>query len=351
MQERRFQICVFVITVMTAAIAQAQPSGSAGTPQSSPTQANRCQTQPWYCNVSIGNQQQATALYNEGNQFLRTLEFQDAAEKYRDALKLWDHPAIHYNLMLALIGQEKTIEAYESSIKALQYGVAPFKPEDYSNAVSQQKLLRLGIVELEITCNEPGALVSLDGKLLLTGPGKVRHLVAPGQHEIIAKKKRFFTTNKTLTLVPGKLTAIELVMLPESKATLTERHWATWKPLAVVGAGVGISLVGSALQWGASSANRSFRVKFNAECEAPGGCDGSMRSGEINRWEDRETLYRRLSYGAYVAGGITTMAGVALVYVNRAREVENPERNNLVRISLTPVLSPSVQGLAFQMEY
>lgn len=343
MQGQQFhRICVLIAVAMMAPTAYAQHGGK---------EADPCQAKPWYCGVSAEQQEKAKALHKEGNQLFADSLLARAAEKYRAALKHWDHPGIHYSLMQALMVLKKPLEAYESSIQALRYGAAPFEPEEYKLAMERQESLRGQIVELEISCEQSGAVVSLDGQTLFTGPGKVRHLTVPGQHEIIAKKKGFFTTNKTLALFAGK-TSIELAMLPESKATLPERHWAPWKPLAVVGAGVGVSLLGSALQWRASESNRAFREQFNQECEAPRGCDADrMPSSEVNRLEDRELLYRRLSYGMYIVGGITTMAGVALVYVNRTRQVRNPEQDNLVRISLMPVLSPSEQGVALTMEY
>src|ERR1700733_7519084 len=48
----------------------------------------------------------------------------------RDALKHWDHPAIHYNLALAQMELAQPIEAYDNLTTAIKYGDAPLQSKD-----------------------------------------------------------------------------------------------------------------------------------------------------------------------------------------------------------------------------
>jgi len=80
-----------VLMVTGTAAAQPAPPAPAG-------------PRPWAQGVSPENQKAALGLFNEGNALLRDSIFPKAAEKYREALTHWDHPAIHYNLAVALRG-------------------------------------------------------------------------------------------------------------------------------------------------------------------------------------------------------------------------------------------------------
>src|SRR5690348_3534769 len=58
---------------------------------------------PWVKGVSQERQAAAAVLFNEGNGYYEKAVFSKAAELYRRALEQWEHPAIHYNLALALM--------------------------------------------------------------------------------------------------------------------------------------------------------------------------------------------------------------------------------------------------------
>ena len=58
---------------------------------------------PWAAGVSDADQSAALALYKEGNAFFAQSQFKEALEKFVQALKIWDHPAIRYNAAVCLI--------------------------------------------------------------------------------------------------------------------------------------------------------------------------------------------------------------------------------------------------------
>ncbi|HEY0193630.1 MAG TPA: hypothetical protein VGC42_21080, partial [Kofleriaceae bacterium] len=70
-------------------------------------------TNPWVAGVTPSEQQAALAAFREGNQQLNDGLFVNAVNKYREALKHWNHPAIHYNLSLALLNLDQPIEVYD----------------------------------------------------------------------------------------------------------------------------------------------------------------------------------------------------------------------------------------------
>ena len=63
---------------------------------------------PWAKGVSPEAQKAADELFRQGNDLLRESLFVQAATKYREALRRWDHPGIHYNLALALLNLDQT---------------------------------------------------------------------------------------------------------------------------------------------------------------------------------------------------------------------------------------------------
>lgn len=327
-----------------------RPPTSEKTATPSPVNHRCDEKTPWYCGVSAEDRMRAMELYKQGNQRFDDGLFQPAVTSYRAALVYWNHPGIHYNLMLALIALEQPIEAYLSSIEALRYGTVPLEPDAHRRASDYQKLLRGRIAELTVACDEPGATVSLDGKIILKSTGKVHLYVLPGQHEIVARKPGYLATHHALTLAPNKPTSVHLRMLPTSEALVTTRRWSSWRPWAMVGAGAGVGLVGGVLEWRAVASNRVFQTLLSDNCP-PTGCSARDYSDEMKLIRQRSQWYLRLGHGASVAGGVAMLGGLVLVYLNRPQDIENPERANLVRVSLMPFVTPSTGGLAVSLTF
>ena len=233
---------VAAATMMAAATARAQSEPRQEAPELARTEApapmpRPCgDERPWYCGVTEENKQRAMEVYEQGNQFFDDSLFPDAMTSYQAALARWDHPGIHYNLMLALVALDYSIEAYESSIEALRYGPIALEPEEYRRARDYHKLLRGRVAELTVTCDEPGAEVTLDGKPIVQGPGERHIVVLPGQHELVARKPGYLALHHALVLVPEKPASVHLRMLPSAEALVTTRRWDAWQPWAVFGA-------------------------------------------------------------------------------------------------------------------
>ena len=350
-------VILILLCTGTVAPAWAKPEGDPvaayQTPATSqtPTLAESCREQSWYCGVAKEEQEQALTLYAEGNQLFDDSLFTAAVDKYEQALEHWDHPGIRYNLMMALVALDRPIEAYESSIAALRHGPTALEPEEHRRAQDYQKLLRGRIAELTVACDEPGAVVSLDGKNILTGPSQTLVFVLPGQHELVARKPGYLATHHALTLIAAQPVSVHLRMLPESEALITTRPWPAWQPWAVVGAGVGVGLVGGLLEWRADVNNRAFRQLFFDSCPAPEGCREIEYTDEMESRQLRHRWYRGLGYGALATGGAAMVGGLVLVYVNRPHEGENPERLRLVRMSMTPLVTPDTSGLMFNLSF
>jgi hypothetical protein len=314
---------------------------------------------PWYCGVTAEDQARALEIYEQGNQFFDDNLFQTAAARYQEALAHWNHPGIHYNLMLALAGLEQPMEAFQASIEALRYGVQALTLEEYHRAVDYQRLLRGQIASLEVTCEESGAVVSVDGKAILKGPGTAHLLVRPGQHEVIARKDGYLTIHRTIVTVSEKPVSLDMRMLPQAKATVPVRRWPAWQPWVMVSAGVSLGVAGGLLEWRADAKNRDLQKLFERFCLDPDGnegpkgpqCSAREYNSNLESHQTQYTWYRRMGHAGVVTGGVAMLSGLVLVYLNREQRVENPERQQLVRISVIPSLAPDAAGLSVKLSF
>src|SRR6476659_107119 len=110
------------VGIAAADDAPQKPNEKAGKDE---TLQNGGDVRPWAQGVSQPEQQAALKLFHDGNVSLNDGLFAKAADNYREALKHWDHPAIHYNLALALMNLDQTIDAYDNMQASVKFGEAP----------------------------------------------------------------------------------------------------------------------------------------------------------------------------------------------------------------------------------
>src|SRR5439155_9990662 len=120
------------------------------------------------------------------------------------AVKHWDHPAIRFNMAVALVNLDQPLEAYEDLEAAMKFGAAPLGNDAYAQGLTYKKLLDGQLTHLRVTCALDGAEVTLDGQPLLHGRGEATRLLLPGSHQVVAAKPGFLTETSALVLVPGK---------------------------------------------------------------------------------------------------------------------------------------------------
>src|SRR6185312_609938 len=107
---------------------------------------------PWAAGVPEDVQTRAEKIFDDGNQLFENREVTAAIEKYREALALWDHPLIRFNLAAALIRTDHMLEASEELERALEYGAAPFSSKEYDTAMDDRRLLAGRVGEIEASC-------------------------------------------------------------------------------------------------------------------------------------------------------------------------------------------------------
>jgi hypothetical protein len=307
---------------------------------------------PWAAGVSMDAQKAALVKFREGNDLLNNGLFARASEAYKQALKSWKHPAIHYNLALALMNVDQPIEAYENLQRSIIYGVGPLETDKFEHAKEYMVLLEKQIANIQVSCDKVGAKVSVDGKEVFVGPGTYKSRVRIGKHTFVAEKTGYSTRINAPFIGPGDNFRIELKLYTAEELTRYNRRWqATWMPYAVIGAGVVLGIVGVGLELSATSSYQEYD-KAVAACNMNN--TGCPTGAAITDLRDSGDSKRQVGYAMYGAAGVTVAAGIVLAVMNRRQpytirpEEIQDEQTPRGKVSFTPIVSPTMAGAMVQ---
>ncbi|MFH2010649.1 MAG: tetratricopeptide repeat protein [bacterium] len=296
---------------------------------------------PWAKGVSAADRSKALALYKEGNKHFEDSQYKEALARYLQAVKLWDHPAIRYNIAECYVNLERPLAAHRNLKRALRFGEAGLKTH-YKQARTYLRLLSGRLGRIEVACREPGAKVTLDGVLLFTAPGKARRTVQVGKHVVVVSKPKFLTETRTLTVLPRKTIRLNLAPLPLRTIIKMKRRWKRWIPWtvlvsgAVVAAAVGVPLIVLA-----KSSFNKYDTNFETECS--NGCFPSERSGAQADLLPQARNMRDSGIALVAISGAVIAAGVTLVLLNQPRAHRvNPRSLQKKRTEESVLLLPAV---------
>jgi hypothetical protein len=340
---------------LLVAIAHAQPKKDPpkDAPKEQPkvganeTLQNGGDERPWATGVSASEQEAALALFREGNGMLNDGLGPKAADKYREALKHWDHPAISYNLGVALLDTDP-IAAYEQMQRAIRFGSAPLQSKDkFDSANRYLKLLEQEIAEIEVSCDKAGAKVLVDGKEAFVAPGKYSGRVRIGKHTFVAERSGYTTRVRAPFIGPGEKFRIELKLYTADELTRYKRRWnSTWMPYVVIGSGAVLAIVGGGLEAAAQGSYHKFDETVKGCNMGMSGCPDSKALTDIIKRGDNEKAAGFVMYGI---GAATVAVGATLLFLNRRQPyLIRAEDLNEGELSFAPIVTPSYAGAAMQ---
>lgn len=346
-------LVTLAITLATPAFAQEQAPAPAAAPAGEQPQHQMkaelqpsSQDRPWAKGVTPEQQRTANELFREGNDLLKESLFVQAAAKYREALRHWDHPGIHYNLALALLNLDRPVEVFGQLEEAMKYGAAPLDEDKFAHASRYRALIEKQLARVTITCETAGASVTMDGQPLFVAPGSYQSLVRVGQHTIVATKSGFVPTQQTPILLAGQKHVIDLKVYTADELTHYKRRWANALPWSVLAGGIVIAGAGGIMHWQAAS-------KISAYDSGVSACSAQSMSGGCHpdsALSDKRTAGENLQIAAYAfygLGAATAAVGGVLAYLNRAR----PYRVEPEKLSFTPLLGPSGGGMSATIHF
>ncbi|WP_224248329.1 hypothetical protein [Hyalangium gracile] len=267
---------------------------------------------PWAKGVPQDKQTAALALFRDGNFLLKNSLFPKAVEKYREALKLWDHPAIHYNMALALLNLNEPIALHSHLVASMRYGEAPLDADKFERARTFKTLVESQLSHVDISCEVPGTTVMMNGQVLFKAPGRHQGFVVPGPHTFSATREGYPRNDRKRTLAPGEKLTLPIKLYTDEELTRYTRHWASWKSWAVLGAGAAVAAGGGLLHLQARDSFDSFDAGVLS-------CGGCMPDDSLASKRSRGDTLQKVAVGSYAAGGAALLTGMVLLYVNRAQ--------------------------------
>ena len=298
---------------------------------------------PWAKGISEEDQRIATEHFAAGNTFLKEGLFQQAIKEYEKGLEHWHHPGIHYNLALATLALNDPIRTHDHLVEALRFGPEPLDPEKFEHAQKYLALINQQLTTVRIVCQEPGAEVRLDGQLLFRAPGRYEGIRLRGEHTVTASKPGFETAQVTESLEPDDTDVIELKLYRPDQLIGYRRRWAFWGPVAVTGAGLAVLTAGPILTIQAQDRFRDYDAWLAERSDCQSGCVPPDDLAQVKT--DGQRL-RTWSAVAYIAGGVATTTGVALMIRNRKISYRlEPEELERRGIALLPAVGPGSLGI------
>ncbi|WP_338865608.1 hypothetical protein [Myxococcus stipitatus] len=292
---------------------------------------------PWAVGVPRAQQQQAQAFFYEGNERLRESVFVDAARSYKRALQHWNHPAIHYNLALALMNLDQPIEVYKHLQQAMSHGPEPLDSGRYEHARAYKALLEKQLAWVDIRCEAEGAVVTLNGQPLFTAPGRYQGLIRPGVHSIIAFKDGFLPTEKRRPMMPGEKAELALELYTEDDVIRYRRRWSAWVPWTVLGTGLAVAGGSGVLHWKARESFRDFDSRLRP--------NGMHLTPEMKSLRQRGSALQVGAISGYSVGGAAVVTGAVLLYLNRQQPYRINIEDSAPGVVIAPVVGTSSHGI------
>lgn len=311
---------------------------------------------PW-ANVTPTDEAKATALRDLGNQELYEGLTDEAAEHYRQALEHWDHPAIHYNYAQALLKLFKMLECHDHLEAATRYGAEPLGDEEkFKNAIQMLTRVEGELTRLEITCEEPGARVSMDEeKDQLECPRTVVRWMPPGPHVLSISKPELVSRKKAVHLSKGKRVKVLFEIFTEQQMKRSKTRWAWWLPWTVIGGGAALLGGGAGLHVHGVNTLADYDQGI-AGCAAsrtdPGfsGCPPD-KGQEWAPLRSQGYTEQGVAWGTYLVGGVAVLTGFTLLGLNLPETyLEDPELD-LRTASVTPVVGPGLGGVRLSIAF
>jgi hypothetical protein len=306
-----------------------------------------------YKNVSPKDEQCALASFHQGNDLLNNGLFPQSVARYREALRCWDHPGIHYNLALALINLDQPIEVFEQLNEAIKYGSDPVGQDKFDHAKEYLKLVAGQLADIDVSCDKPGAKVALDGKEVFVAPGSHKAKVRVGKHTFYGEKQGYNARVTAPFIGPGETFRIELKLYTAEELTRYHRRWdRSWMPYVVIGSGALIGIVGGVFEVSANSSYKDFDAAVT-RCNVDTGnkCPANM-PGLLDMRNSGDTK-RTIGYVGYGVAGAAIVTGTLLAILNRRqpyqiRPEDLDEEHTKQPLAVAPIVSPGMTGAAVQ---
>ena len=301
--------------------APAADPAPAPTPAPSPDPVSN-EPKPWGQGVPQDVQDKASKLYEEGNTLFAQQAHAPALAKYKEAIALWEHPLIRFNMAVTEIRLDRILEAADDLEKSLKYGDKPFKPELYQQALDYQTLVKGRVGFIEATCDQTETRLLLDGKPWVDCPKTEKIRVLAGEHAIVGEKKGFLTASTKVVVDGGEVAQAKIKLVPLDSAVVMKYRYRRWIPWTMVGIGVAVGVGGAGTWFLGKNQMDQFEADFSTQCQ--NGCEPGLTAPEhrsLAAQRDSAELKGQIGIAMMGVGGAVVVTGVVLAIMNRGERV------------------------------
>ncbi len=305
---------------------------------------------PWAKGVPKDRQARAIALFREGNAALKESLFPKAAGTYKEALAVWDHPAVHYNLALALVNLDQPLEVHEHLTAALRFGPAPLDDDKFQQAQRYLALIERQLTKVKVSCTYAGAQVRLDGRPLFTAPGSWEGQLRAGPHTLTASQDGLLPDERSVVLAGGDTQTFELKVFRTEELTEYRRAFSPVIPWVVLGTGAALIGTGVALHLTASTGFQAYDtgIKNCATSSESGGCYPVPTLQETRLAAQAQ---QTAAIAMYAVGGAALVGSAVLFYVGRPIAFQRTLNVEAPRVTLVPIITPTTTGALASFEF
>jgi len=276
---------------------------------------------PWSQGVSAEHKAAAKQLLDKGNTAFLERRYNDALDLYKRAVAEWDHPAIRFNIVRCLIQLDRPVDATENLELALKYGATPLEDAVYAEAMAYRKLLANQTGELEVSCDQRGLILTLDGQPLDACPVTQQRRLAVGRHQIVGAKQGFLTKTMDVVVAGGGKEHVAMALLPLEQTAHVVQRWPSWIPWLVFGGGLAVVGTGALFEGLGAARMNDYDRALVRDCSGPG-C-GPSRPVPVadQQLETSARTYSAIGTTVIITGAVTAIVGGTMLYLNRGRTV------------------------------
>lgn len=235
-------------------------------------------------------------LYEDGDYSGASLKFQRAYDLSKDPRLLWNRAAAEKNLR-HYVQVSELVRGY------LREGGAFISDMDRADGEALLQTVSAFVAKLNITVNQPGATVSINGKPIGTTPLKEPALVDMGQHELKVELAGHKPFTRMVQVAGGGTTSVDFTLEAEKHEGILRiivGHDAT---IRVGGKMVGIG------QWQGTLPSGVHNVEVSAKGKQTYFADGLVQDGQASTL--RITLQNEPAKAAADSGRVPTWLWVS----------------------------------------
>lgn len=162
--------------------------------------------------------QQAISLDREAKELIAKGEFYEATERYREALRIFEHPDLYINLALAEMKLGEFESAFSSCNKALNSPLLTPQAKAAATKCVGEAQAKMMEIRAVVSTYPNGARLRLDGRAI--GQAPWNGILAPGRRQFDFELPGHVPMTRIVNAVPGARIKLQVRMIPQGMGGL-----------------------------------------------------------------------------------------------------------------------------------